>query len=76
MIRFGTFTAGWPHKPAMPGHVVLMPIPLPQMDANPMLDQTRAIEVLTRNALKSPLPAPGSQQDRGLASRVPRRQVS
>ena len=38
-IRFGRFTQAWEHKPAAPAHVVLMPIPLPQMDANPMLTQ-------------------------------------
>ncbi|MBW3553654.1 MAG: RagB/SusD family nutrient uptake outer membrane protein [Gemmatimonadetes bacterium] len=38
-IRFGQFTQAWQHKPAAPAHVVLMPIPLPQMDANPMLEQ-------------------------------------
>lgn len=38
-IRFGEFTKAWEHKPAAPAHVVLMPIPIPQMDANPMLVQ-------------------------------------
>ena len=38
-IRFGTYTDAWEHKPATPPHVVLMPIPLPQLDANPLLEQ-------------------------------------
>lgn len=39
VIRQGTFlAAGW-NKPASAPHFVLLPIPQPQLDANPMLVQ-------------------------------------
>jgi hypothetical protein len=39
LIRHGKFTAAWSFKPAGLSHVVLMPIPQPQLDANPLLMQ-------------------------------------
>ncbi len=39
LIRHGLFTQAWTHKPASPAHVVLLPIPQPQLDANPELVQ-------------------------------------
>jgi hypothetical protein len=39
LIRHGRFTEAWSFKTAGPPHVVLMPIPQPQLDANPMLEQ-------------------------------------
>lgn len=39
LIRFGKFTEAWQFKPATDAHVILMPIPQPQLDANPLLTQ-------------------------------------
>jgi hypothetical protein len=39
LIRHGRFTEAWSFKLAGPPHVVLMPIPQPQLDANPRLEQ-------------------------------------
>ncbi len=39
LIRHGKFTLAWTHKPAGQPHLVLFPIPQPQLDANPMLTQ-------------------------------------
>jgi hypothetical protein len=39
LIRHGRFTQAWSFKQAGAGHLVLMPIPQPQIDANPMLTQ-------------------------------------
>ncbi len=39
LIRHGKFTAAWSFKAAGAAHVVLMSIPQPQMDANPLLTQ-------------------------------------
>jgi hypothetical protein len=39
LIRHGKFTQAWTHKPAGAAHLVLMPIPQPQLDANPLLVQ-------------------------------------
>ena len=39
LIRYDRFTLPWTHKSAGQPHLVLMPIPLTQMDANPMLAQ-------------------------------------
>lgn len=39
LIRHGLYTQPWSFKQASPDRVVLMPIPQPQLDANPMLTQ-------------------------------------
>jgi hypothetical protein len=39
LIRHGRFTQPWSFKQAGASHLVLMPIPQPQLDANPMLAQ-------------------------------------
>ena len=39
LIRHGVFTAAWSFKQAGAPHLVLLPIPQPQLDANPMLTQ-------------------------------------
>jgi hypothetical protein len=39
LIRHGMYTLAWEHKPAGASHLVLMPIPQPQLDANPELVQ-------------------------------------
>ncbi len=39
LIRHGKFTQAWSFKQAGAAHLVLMPIPQPQLDANPMLVQ-------------------------------------
>jgi hypothetical protein len=39
LIRHGRFTAAWSFKQQGAPHLVLMPIPQPQLDANPMLTQ-------------------------------------
>jgi hypothetical protein len=39
LIRHGRYTAAWQYKPARPDHVILMPIPQTQRDANTLLDQ-------------------------------------
>ncbi len=39
LIRHGKFTAPWSFKSAGAAHLVLMPIPQPQLDANPLLVQ-------------------------------------
>lgn len=39
LIRHGLFTAAWSFKQAGAPHLVLMPIPQPQLDANPLLTQ-------------------------------------
>ncbi len=39
LIRHGKFTAAWSFKTAGASHLVLMPIPQTQLDANPMLVQ-------------------------------------
>jgi hypothetical protein len=39
LIRHGRFTAAWFFKDAGASHLVLMPIPQPQLDGNPMLTQ-------------------------------------
>ena len=39
LIRHGRFTAAWRFKQAGAPHLVLMPIPQPQLDANPLLAQ-------------------------------------
>ncbi len=39
LIRHGGFTAAWSFKQAGAPHLVLMPIPQPQLDANPLLVQ-------------------------------------
>lgn len=39
LIRHGKFTQAWSFKPAGATHLVLMPIPQPQLDANPLLTQ-------------------------------------
>lgn len=39
LIRHGKFTLAWSFKPAGASHLVLMPIPQPQLDANPLLTQ-------------------------------------
>jgi starch-binding outer membrane protein, SusD/RagB family len=39
LIRYDRYTLPWSFKPAGQAHRILMPIPLTQMEANPMLDQ-------------------------------------
>jgi len=39
LIRHGVYTAAWNYKPAGAPHLILMPIPQAQMDANPLLVQ-------------------------------------
>ena len=39
LIRHGQFTKAWSFKSAVAANYVLMPIPQPQLDANPMLTQ-------------------------------------
>jgi hypothetical protein len=39
LIRHGRYTAAWEHKAAGAPHLVLMPIPQTQLDANPLLTQ-------------------------------------
>jgi hypothetical protein len=39
LIRFGKFTQAWEFKPATDARVLLLPIPQPQLDANPELTQ-------------------------------------
>lgn len=39
LIRHGLFIGAWRHKPQGAPHLVLMPIPQSQLDANPMLAQ-------------------------------------
>jgi hypothetical protein len=39
LIRFGRFTQAWAFKTATEAHKVLMPVPQPQIDANPLLVQ-------------------------------------
>lgn len=39
LIRFGQYTLAWGFKAATGPNVVLMPIPQPQLDANPLLSQ-------------------------------------
>jgi hypothetical protein len=39
LIRHGQYTAAWQYKAARPAHVILMPIPKNQIDANPLLTQ-------------------------------------
>jgi hypothetical protein len=39
LIRHGRFTQPWAFKAAGAPHLILMPIPQPQLDANPMLEQ-------------------------------------
>ena len=39
LIRFGQYTQPWQFKPAGTDHLVLMPIPQTQIDANPLLTQ-------------------------------------
>ena len=39
LIRHGKFTQAWGFKAATEAHKVLMPIPQPQIDANPLLVQ-------------------------------------
>ncbi|MDH3497847.1 MAG: RagB/SusD family nutrient uptake outer membrane protein [Gemmatimonadota bacterium] len=39
LIRHGKFTQAWAFKPASDARTVLMPIPQPQIDANPLLQQ-------------------------------------
>jgi hypothetical protein len=39
LIRHGKFTQAWAFKSASEAHKVLMPIPQPQLDANPLLTQ-------------------------------------
>jgi len=39
LIRHGKFTQAWAFKSATEAHKVLMPIPQPQIDANPLLQQ-------------------------------------
>ena len=39
LIRHGKYTLAWGFKPATEPHKVLMPIPQPQIDANPLLVQ-------------------------------------
>jgi hypothetical protein len=39
LIRHGRYTAAWQYKAARPDHVILMPIPQNQRDANTLLDQ-------------------------------------
>jgi len=44
LIRFGKFTQAWGgagFKPATDAHVILLPIPQPQLDANPQLTQNQ-----------------------------------
>ncbi|MFN2567972.1 MAG: RagB/SusD family nutrient uptake outer membrane protein [Gemmatimonadaceae bacterium] len=39
LIRHGRYTDTWQYKAAWPGHVILMPIPQKQINANPLLVQ-------------------------------------
>jgi len=39
LIRHGLYTAAWSYKPAGAAHLILMPIPQSQLDANPLLVQ-------------------------------------
>ena len=39
LIRFGTFTQAWTFKAPTDARVILLPIPQPQLDANPQLSQ-------------------------------------
>ena len=39
LIRHGQYTAAWDYKLAGAPHLILMPIPQPQLDANPLLVQ-------------------------------------
>jgi hypothetical protein len=39
LIRHGLYTAAWSYKPAGAPHLILMPIPQSQLDANPLLVQ-------------------------------------
>jgi hypothetical protein len=39
LIRHGVYTAAWDFKPAGAPHLILMPIPQAQLDANPLLVQ-------------------------------------
>ncbi len=39
LIRHGRYTAAWQYKTARPAHIILMPIPQNQIDANPALTQ-------------------------------------
>jgi hypothetical protein len=39
LIRHGRFTTAWQYKPARPAHIILMPIPQNDIDANPLLTQ-------------------------------------
>ncbi len=39
LIRHGVYTAAWDYKPAGAAHLILMPIPQSQLDANPLLVQ-------------------------------------
>ena len=39
LIRHGGYTAAWDYKPAGAAHLILMPIPQAQLDANPLLVQ-------------------------------------
>jgi hypothetical protein len=39
LIRFGKFTQAWQFKPATDARVILLPIPQPELDANPELTQ-------------------------------------
>ena len=39
LIRHGKFTGAWEFKGATEAHRVLLPIPQPQIDANPLLQQ-------------------------------------
>ncbi len=39
LIRYGRFTDAWFAKDQTAAHLVLMPIPQPQLDANPELTQ-------------------------------------
>jgi hypothetical protein len=39
LIRHGVYTAAWDYKLAGTPNLILMPIPQPQLDANPLLVQ-------------------------------------
>jgi hypothetical protein len=39
LVRHGKFTAAWQYKPARGAHIILLPIPQNDIDANPLLTQ-------------------------------------